>query len=482
MKLRLALAALLSLPVAAFAAESSGPVKLPAPVVTQHEGTFNGKRVTYDAAAEPITVADANGKPAARLVVFSYVARNVPDAAARPVVFAFNGGPIGPSAVLHMGAIGPRRVAIPDDITADPAGFKLVDNGYALLDVADLVLFDPASTGFSRVLEGVDPKSYFSNVADGQQLAQLVIEWSKQHGRSASPKYLLGESYGTMRAVETATQLQKTDSKLAGIALLGQAVNINDYAQRAGNIVSYVVSLPTLSAIAWAHDKAQRKGRSFDQFVREAQEFGRTEYLQVLFLGDAAPEARRRAVAQRLAEFTGIAADEHLARNLRITKEQYRRALLPGRILGLNDARYVGPADEKDPSSVVPRAYARAFDAYVCDELKVCGVGAYLHESPVAGGLAGWEWGPNRSPFGDWAYWKQVTEIFQQDPSFRVLVGNGWYDTQTTIGAMDYLVAQAGWPRERVRVGYYQGGHMPYSIEASLKQFSDDLRALVTGR
>lgn len=455
------------------------PVKLDTPVVAHASGTFNGRKIDYDSIVEPITVANAEGRPGARLVVISYVATG-PQKPDRPLLFVFNGGPIGPSAILHMGAMGPKRVAVPDDIKADPASFRLIDNQYALLDVADIVFFDPAGTGLSRVVDGVDPASYYNNQDDAQQLAQLVIDWSRLHGRAAAPKYLLGESYGTMRAVEAAAQLEKTEARLSGIALLGQAVNILEYAQRQRNIISYVVSLPTLSAIAWSHDRAERKGRDFEKFIADAEAFGHGEYLQVLFLGDQVQETRKLAVARKLQEFTGISADEYAKRNLRITKEEYRRALFPGQLLGLNDARYIGPEAAGDPSNVVPRAYQKAFDAYLRDGLKV-DAGPYLHDSPFKGGLNGWGWGANKSPFGDWNYTQLVNGVMQQNPKFRVLVGNGYSDTQTTIGAMDYLVAQSNWPRDRVRTARYAGGHMAYSVENSLRQISADLRALVTG-
>src|SRR4051812_29814409 len=176
------------------------------PVITHHSGVFHGKRLAYTAAVEPVVVADETGKPAARVVAISYVASGVTDVSKRPVLFAFNGGPISPSDVLHMGMLGPKRVAIPDDVNADPASYRLVDNPYMPLDAADIVLFDPASTGFSRVLPGVDPKQYFSVTTDGQQIAQFIAEWSREHGRLDSPKYVLGESYGTMRAAAVANQ------------------------------------------------------------------------------------------------------------------------------------------------------------------------------------------------------------------------------------------------------------------------------------
>ncbi len=462
-----------------------GPVTLTAPIVTPREGTFHGRRVAYDAIVEPCVINNAEGRPGARLVITSYVARGV-ERASRPVLFVFNGGPISPSVPLHLGAFGPRRVAVPEDVNADLSNLPLVDNQYSPLDFADVVIFDVANTGYSRTLEGIAPESYFSNVADSQQLVELVREWSRRHQRVGSPKYLVGESYGTMRAAEAAVQLQATDMPVNGIVLYGQALNIIEYAQRRGNIISYAVSLPTLAATAWSHDRAERRGRTFDQFIRESQDYGAGEYLSVLFLGDTAPLERRRAVARRLQEFTGLTAEDYLRRNLRITKVEYQRLLIPGRFLDTNDARYSYPVDPANPNGPPPAGtinissvWGRAFPNYLANELRAGGLGTYSMSSPVTGGLGGWDWGPNKTPFGDWPYVAQLGRVFEQNPDFRVMVANGYTDTQTTIGAMDYLVSQSGWPRQRVRTVYYQGGHMFYTVEASLEAMMRDLRAMV---
>lgn len=453
-------------------------VALPKAIVTRHSGTFNGKRIAYDANVEPFDVTGTDGRPSARLVAISYVARNA--APERPVLFIFNGGPITASYILHMGAFGPKRVAVPDDIKAPPAGFRLVDNPNTLLDVADLVFFDPAGTGFSRVAPGVDPNSQFGNVADSRQLAALVTEWTKAHGRTGSPLYLVGESYGTMRAPEAAHQLLQSGTAIDGMVLLGQAVNIVEYSQRRGNIVSYAVSLPTLAAIAWSHGKAEAKGRSFDQFIKDAQDFAASDYLPVLFQGDTAPIERQRAVAEKLQAFTGLPADWYLAHQLRITKVDYQRTLLPGQRLATNDARYAGPAEGPDPFEAVPQTFGTLFKSYLASDLGAGSVGEYGLASPYTGGFNGWNWGPSKSPFGDWPYGQAITEQMEKNPRFRLLIGNGWTDTQTTVGAMDLLVSQSGWPRDRVRTRYYVGGHMAYTVEASLKAITDDVRALVT--
>jgi carboxypeptidase C (cathepsin A) len=467
---------------------ASGPS---APVVTTHGGVFNGKQVVYDAIVESIIVKDAAGKPAARLVSTSYIASGTRNTSVRPILFVFNGGPIVPSVALHMGAFGPKRLAIPDDISADASTYKLVDNPYTLLDVADIAFFDPAGTGFSRVLEGVDPKSYFSVTSDGQQCAQFVVEWSRKHGRLSSAKFLFGESYGTLRACATANQLEKLSPPVAlcGVILMGQALNIIEFCQRPANIISYVVSLPTLAAIAWSHGKVDLHGRTFEQFLGEARQFARTDYLTALFQGNALDKTRRRAIAERLADLTGISADFYLAHDLRITKDRYRRELFrdQGLILGMLDARYKGPNSNsasgrppEDPSEVVPKAYDRAFRVYMRDELKVAEAAQYRSQNPTPK-LESWGWGAT-TPFSDWPYANLLANVFASQPKFCVMVANGYQDTETTVGAAQYLVEQAAWPADRVTIRFYQGGHMAYSVEDSLRRMTEDVRKFMSER
>lgn len=449
-------------------------------VTTDHRGTFNGKDVKYTASVEPIAVSDAKGAAVARLVAISYVAKNA--AADRPVIFIFNGGPISPSHILHMGALGPKRVAVPDDLTASPDSFALVDNPYTLLDVADLVFFDPAGTGFSRIAPGVDPASQFGNVADSRQLVSLIAEWTRAHGRTGSPIHIVGESYGTLRAPEAGRQMLEAGMKLDGIMLFGQAVNLIEYAQRPANVTSYAVSLPTLAATAWHHGKADAKGRGFDRFMRDATEWADSEYLVALHQGASAPADLKARVAERLEEFTGIDARWYLANRLRITKDAYLKTLFPGQLLGVADARYVGPAEKGDPFGPVLKAYSKLFVGYLEKDLRVADARAYSFENPFKGGLNDWDWGPARSPFGDWPYYRPIGDLMARNPDFRLAVGNGWTDTMTTVGAMNLLVNQGGWPADRVRSSAYVGGHMAYSVEASLQAFTGDLRWLVAKR
>ena len=455
-------------------------------VLTHHKGIFGGKRVQYDAFVETIVVNDSSGKPGARLVPISYVAKGFRPAD-RPVIFVFNGGPITSSSTLHMGALGPRRVAIPDDLTADSKSFRTVDNSYTVLDIADLVFFDPAGTGFSRVVAGADPQSYFSVTADGQQLAQLVIEWSRQHHRENSPKYLFGESYGTLRAAATANQLQKMTPSwpLAGVILMGQALNIIEFSQRPANVTSYVVSLPTLAAIAWSHGKAKADGKTFDQFIDEVQTYARTEYLTALFQGSSLDEAARERVAARLQDYTGIAQSFYLSNALKISKERYRRELLKDQhqLLGMVDARYARANDAQskdDPAMAIYQSYEAAFRDYLRGDLGVADSKDYTAAVSPKGDLEGWRWdGTGTQPFADWPYMNLLTEVFNSNPGFRLMICNGWQDTQTTVGAALLARDQSGWPPSRVSTHFYQGGHMAYSVEASLKELTQDLRSFV---
>jgi carboxypeptidase C (cathepsin A) len=463
-----------------------------APVVTRHAGRFNGVEVAYTATVDGIDVADAQGRHGARVVAFAYTAERVAgrkvEAAQRPVMFLFNGGPIVASAYLHMGSYGPRRVRFPDDPQANPFTWTLQDNPYSLLDVADLVFVDPAGTGFSRVAPGKDPKDYWSVVADGQQVGAFIAAWLRRHGRLGSPKFVFGESYGTHRAAEVGRQLASLPEPilLDGIVLFGQAVNIAEYSQRPRNIISYVVSLPTLAATAWHFGKVDRQGRTLEQFIAAARAFARDEYLVALYRGNTLPQADRERIARGLETYSGLSAEWYLANDLKITKERYRVELLKdqGLLLGRNDSRYTAPLTEKgagpDPSSVLPKALEAAFQEHLRNVLKVDWDEPYV---PASGGSGfdDWDWGA-KSPFGDWPYVDSIGLLMNRNPAFRVLLGSGYHDTQTTIGAAEYAATQSGWPRERTWVCEYPGGHMAYSIDASARALGDDLRAFIAGR
>ncbi len=473
------------------------------PAITRHQGVFNGKAVRYTATIAETVVPNAAGVPAARIVSVAYTADGG-DRVSRPVLFACNGGPIVSSWLLHMLALGPRRLAIPDDLAADPSTFKLVDNVYTVLDVADIVFYDPASTGWSRVLDGTKPQDYYSVEADAQQMAAFVDEWTRRNGRRSSPTYLLGESYATIRVAETARMLSELPEPLYvdGLFLMGQAVNQLEISTRPHNIVSYVAGLPSIAATAWYHNKIDRGGRTVYQVMEEAFRFGREEYLPALYQGHALHDVARIRIAARLEALSGLPAAYFLANNLRTSRPAFLNELFraEGLKLGWDDGRYLGPANGPNPDGApVERSY-EALVVYLRDELKAGRMEEYRRRQPPADPApgaerpqgrsqappnpgTGWVWGPGApNPFGDFPYVASVTGLFARNPRFRVVLGSGIYDLKTTTGGAAYLLAQAGWPTDRVRLSYYEGGHMAYTNESALKKFTDDVRALVRGR
>jgi carboxypeptidase C (cathepsin A) len=455
---------------------------------------FNGKRVAYTATVSETVVPNASGKPAARIVSTAYTADGA-DPATRPVLFVCNGGPISSSYPLHMLALGPKRLAIPPDLKADTSRFQLVDNTYTVLDAADIVFFDPASTGWSRVLEGIKPEEYYTTEADAQQFAAFIDRWLREHDRLASPKYLLGESYATIRVPETAKQLLHLPEPIVldGVFLMGQAANQLEVNTRPYNILAPVMGLPSVAATAWYHGKANRSARTPFDVLRAAQQFADSQYLLALFQGNALDSASRMRIARRLEAFTAIPAAYFLAHDLRITRPTFQRELFrsEGLKLGSDDARYIGPVKGPEPDAAPATAAYQAALRYFRDDLHVDRPDEYrkIHFPPSGGAPAGrsdasggWAYAPNGSPFADFPYAASLTEVFDRNPTFRVFVGSGIYDMKTTTGAASYLLAQSGWPKSRTRLSLYEGGHMAYTNERALKQFTDDVRALVQGR
>jgi carboxypeptidase C (cathepsin A) len=467
--------------------------KLHPAAVTQHTGTFNGKKVAYTATVDETIVANATGRPSARIVSVAYTADGA-NPATRPVIFVCNGGPISPSIYLHMLGVGPRVIAIPADLTADSSQFTVVDNPYAVLDVADLVFFDPASTGWSRVLDGVKVEEYYTTDADAQQMAAFVDRWTRENGRTASPKYLLGESYATLRVPEAAKQLARLPEPVLvdGIFLMGQAANQLEVNTRPYNIIAPAIGLPSIAAAAWHHNKVDRRGLTVWQWMDSARHFSANEYINALFKGTVAlDDATKQRIAGRLQSLTGIPSAYFLANNLRITRPTFQQELFKAERLklGSDDARYSGPVDGPEPDAAPSRAAARAFVDYARSELKVTRTDEFrTRQFPPStagqgrGGGGGWAYAPSASPFNDFPYTSSVTEVMNKNPKFRVYVGSGIYDMKTTTGAADYLVSQSGWPKDRVRVFYYEGGHMAYTNPAAMKQFNADVRAMAEGK
>jgi carboxypeptidase C (cathepsin A) len=456
--------------------------------VTRHSGTFGGRPVDYVATVGPTILAGKDGQPVARLVCTSYVATNA-DAAKRPVLFIFNGGPSAPSATLHMLALGPQRIAVEQDPAKPAPAPSMSDNPLTVLDVADLVFVDPVETGFSRILPAGRRDYFYSVNGDAQSISDFVVAWVKANGRDASPKYVLGESYGTMRAAVMAGQLANV-MPLDGVFLFGQAVNMIETSQRAQNALAYATNITCLAAIAAYHGKAPMwRGKSPAQIVDAAYAWGMTEYLQALVRGNDLPVRERRRIAQKLEAMTGIGAGWYLEHDLAITKLDFMMELLRdrGQMMAMYDARYVGRLPAKgermvDPMGGITSAVPVMMKKHLTENLGVTwSTDDYRGSAP---GTDAWTWDGTLSPGGpflDYDYQARITEAFAANPRFRLMIGTGYYDLTTTIGPARYLVTRSRWPRERVLQRQYVGGHIAYTHAPSHVAFTNDIRAWVTG-
>lgn len=458
--------------------------------VSRRNGTFGGTRVQYVASVEETFLHDEAGRRTASLFSTSYVRTGLPRDAVRPVVFAFNGGPGSASIWLHMGALGPRRVLYDDPVgpeevhprTAPP--FRLGDNPDSVLDVADVVLFDPPGTGYSRIIGAGEAKQFYGVQQDARATAEFIQDWLRRHDRWNSPKFLVGESYGTIRAAVVArllaggpTETGRMDAvTLNGVVLLGQHMDFS------GASADYrpALDLPTLAAVAWYHGKVDR-GPGLQAHVDAARAFAADDYLRALFAGSRLPETERRRVADRLAALTGLPPQFLLERELRVDAAAFAGELLrpEGRQLGLYDGRFVLPrrasggdpvADDPAMGQYVP-VYVAGLDRYFRQEL---GVRLDLPYNAIEFREVNAQW--ERM---DRNHAHDLAVAMRRNPALRLFVGTGYYDLATTLGAAEYTVARSGIDPARVRYAYYESGHMPYIGEASRRRLAEDLRGFI---
>ena len=459
--------------------------------ITQHRGTFNGVSVEYTATVGETIIPDPSGKPAASLVSISYARNSEKDAAMRPVMFVFNGGPGSSSVWLHMAALSPRRADLPaDGKLTGSAPYTIIDNQFTLLDVTDLVFIDPIGTGYSRLLPGAKPDDFYGVIEDGRSMCDFLSAWLTANNRWNSPKFVAGESYGTIRAAEMAKQLPSYGIFLNGIVLLGQAMDFTQTTPIPGFDMSYTLYLPSMAATAWYWNKVNKTGKTLESLVEEARRFAQTEYAAALFAGSRLDSEVRTRVATRLSELTGLSQRFILDNDIRVTANAFCIELLKqeGKVLSRYDARYVVPAAKgpneqglSDPIGTnIGAALTTVLNHYFRTELAVDIDDKYET-------IARLHWNNNEPPPGmRLGVYENVAPYLgtamRQNNDLRVFVGNGYYDMLTPLFSAEHTVAHAGMPLERVKFGYYHAGHMPYMGESNLKQLCSDLRAFITAK
>ncbi|HEX3590971.1 MAG TPA: peptidase S10 [Pseudonocardiaceae bacterium] len=421
----------------------------------------------------------------AEVFVTSYVLEGT-DAATRPVTFAFNGGPGSSSVWLHMGLLGPRRVLAGDAGDRTPPPYGLADNAETLLAQSDLVFIDPVSTGYSRALKGEKPGDYHGYSADLESVGEVVRLWTSRNGRWMSPKFLAGESYGTLRAAGLAGHLQERYGMyLNGIMLISSVLDMGTIDFTEGNDLPYVHYLPTYAAIAHYHGK--HGDRSLRDVLDEAESYAERDYPWALARGARLSEEQRAEAVAKVASLTGLSEDYVDSVNLRLEHIRFFTQLLRDRrqVTGRLDARFTGWDPDSgregfaaDPSySAILGPYTAAFNHYVRAELE------YHNDLPYE---------ILTSKVHPWSYKEfegasvtvseKLGAAMRANPDMQVHVACGYHDGATPYYAAEYVLAHLPIPddlRSNIDVEYYEAGHMMYVHEPSRLRQADTLARFV---
>ena len=458
-------------------------------VETEHAVVVNGQTIAYTATAGRMVMKDEEGKAKATIFFIAYTRKNVEDPSRRPLTISFNGGPGSSSVWMHLGLLGPRRVLSGDVDNLLPPPYRLGDNEFSLLDVTDLVFVDPVGTGYSRPAPGEEAKQFHGLEQDVESVGDFIRLFVTRYKRWSSPKFLIGESYGTTRASALAGHLQsKYGLYLNGLMLVSVVLNFQTLEFETGNDLPYILYVPAYAATAWYHKRlAPDLQADLTATIQAAVDFAYGEYMSALFQGDALPPEQRAAVVEKLARFTGLAPAYVESANLRIEHMRFCKELLrhQRRTVGRLDSRFTGADRDAagemmtyDPSSAATYGpYAGMLNAYVRDELNFNSdlpyqVLAHLYET--------WDYSKHQNKYVDMS--ETLRAAMTQNPFLKVIIANGYFDLATPFSATEYTVNHLALEphlRGSVQMAYYAAGHMMYVHDPSLRQLAADLRQFV---
>jgi carboxypeptidase C (cathepsin A) len=455
-------------------------------VVTHHVVHLaNGEAITYTATAGTLTLRNDKNEPAANVF---YVAYTTGDRK-RPVTFLYNGGPGSASLWLQIGAFGPRRIVTSNTSAIPPGGGRLIDNPSTLLDTSDLIFIDPVGTGFSSLTGKGDNKDFWGVDEDIRAFSQFIRRWVAANDRGDSPKFLLGESYGTFRSAGLVDALQKSGMSFNGVILLSSLL---DYADDFGNSgdenIPDAFAIPTEAAVAWYHKKVPDAPADLSTFLDAARHFTSEEYLPFVLRPTPPDPQDLTRLAQRLHGFIGLDADYLLRADLRVSAARFESELLrsDGQITGRYDGRFAGNAMDRnagrpefDPSyEAVAPAFITAFIAYAKTELNWRSDQLYRALPPDV--VNSWNF-RRRGFFGRVlapTVIPDLREAMHTNPDLRVFAANGLFDLATPFYTTEYELANVGLDpavRARITLGYYPSGHMIYLNEDALRSLRADL-------
>lgn len=457
--------------------------------VTHHSVTINGEEIRYTATTGTLVLKeeiDKEGEKAKASVFFiAYTRDDVEDMAERPITFSFNGGPGSSSVWLHLGVLGPRCVKPDDDGELPQPPYELKNNESSILDKTDLVFIDPVSTGFSRAVPGEEAKQFHGFKKDIESVGDFILLYLGRYKRWGSPKFLIGESYGTTRASGLSGYLQERHGTyLNGIMLVSVVLNFQTIRFAPGNDLPYILYLPTYAATALYHGKLEVDVQ-FESFMDEVRAFAMGDYTTALMQGSALSADQRANITQQLVKYTGLSAEYIERTDLRINIARFCKELLrdEDRTVGRFDSRYkgidrdsAGEMYEYDPSSaVVQGAYTAMLNYYVRDELEFA---SDLPYEILSRRVHPWDYGDHQNEYVNVA--DTLRKAMTTNPALKVFVANGYYDLATPFLASEYTFTHLGLDKslqDNISMAYYQAGHMMYIDQGELEKMKRDLDA-----
>jgi carboxypeptidase C (cathepsin A) len=456
-----------------------------APVVTHHQISLDGKTLKYTATAGRLPVKRGDGKIEAEMFFVAYSVDGQ-DASKRPLTFAFNGGPGSASIWLHMGALGPKHVALTADGLLPAAPYRVEDNPYTLLDKSDLVMVDAIGTGFSRAENMETSKKFWGVKGDIEAFSEFIRLYLSRYERWSSPLFLLGESYGTTRAAGISGHLAELGINFNGITLLSMVLNFQTLEDTKTNDEPYIYLIPSYTMIAGYHRKLPSDLlQDLNKARQEAEQWAVGEYAQALAKGDAMTAAERDKVVTDMARYTGLTKEVIDQANLRIDVPKFTHYLLLDQKVrvGRLDGRYTGPDPDGlldtrfyDPTEAnIMAPYNTVFNNYVRTELGYKTDMPYYVFAQQQGFEDRWDWGSAGEGFPDTA--SALRRAVVKNPYLKVLVMEGYYDLACPYFAANYTVDHLNLPEKyRAQISYatYESGHMVYLHQSSLKKMKSD--------
>jgi carboxypeptidase C (cathepsin A) len=456
---------------------------------SRHKVTIGGREINYRATAGTILLRDEEEKPTASIFYIAYTREGTDDLAMRPITFSFNGGPGSSSVWMHLGLLGPRRVHLAEDGSAVPPPYRLEDNEFSLLDETDLVFIDPVSTGYSRAIPPKDAKKFHGLKEDTSSVAEFIRLYVTRNKRWSSPKFIIGESYGTTRAAALSGELgQRLKMNLNGIMLVSTVLNFQTLDFSAGNDLPYVLYLPTYTATGWFHKKlpADLQQRPLPEVFELSRGFASGDYSRALLSGSSLSAGERRRIVEQYARLTGLSTNYVERANLRVSLGRFASELLAAenRVIGRYDSRYKGYTRdrlanrmEQDPSyEAVAGAFASTFNDYVRNELSFQTDLQY----EILASVGPWNWDQSN---GYVDVGETLAGALTRNPFLRIHISSGYYDLATPLFGTSYTVDHLNLDPallSNFTLDSYTAGHMMYLNLADLKKSKVDLARFIT--